>query len=200
MSDMSETVARYLHFFWAGLSKHGQTGGIIPSQRFLIDKMLAPIPEDYSGTCIELGAGSGALTLRLATKCPAARIVACEINPVLARDTRQLIQSQGFGQQVEVVNQAAEKVLKQVAARKDSLPRFVISGIPLGNLDDDKTCALLDAIREALPEGGMYIQFQHSLLDRNRIRCRFARFRSVPVFWNFPPAVVYYAQKEGAGT
>jgi phospholipid N-methyltransferase len=196
---MSESFARYLHFFWAGLSKYGQTGGFIPSQRFLIDKMLSPLPEDYRGRCIELGAGSGALTLRLAAKCPAAQITACEINPVLARDTRKLILSQGLSEQVEVVNQSAEKLLAGIAMGKGRQPEFVISGIPLGTLDQDKTCALLDVIHDALPVGGMYIQFQHSLLDRNRIRSRFLRFRSVPVFWNLPPAVVYYAQKENGG-
>ncbi len=197
---MSEIFARYLHFFWAGLSKHNQTGGIIPSQRILIDKMLLPVPEDYRGRCVELGAGSGALTLRLAAKCPGAQITSCEINPVLARDTRKLILSQGLSGQVEVVNQPAEELLGQVAAGQGVRPDFIISGIPLGTLPEDKTCALLDAIREALPVGGMYIQFQHSLLDRNRIRSRFARFRSAPVFLNLPPAVVYYAQKEENGS
>jgi phospholipid N-methyltransferase len=66
MIAMSNTAASYLHFFWAGLVKHGQTGGLVPSQRFLIAKMIAPIPESYCGQVIELGAGNGALTLRLA--------------------------------------------------------------------------------------------------------------------------------------
>lgn len=193
---MSEMLSRYLHFFWAGLSKHGQTGGIIPSQRFLIDKMLAPLPEDFSGRCIELGPGSGALTVRLAAKCPAAQIIACEINPVLARDTRNLMLRRGLSGQVEVINQPAEKLLASIASSGEPLPQFIISGIPLGTLSEAKTFLLLDAIRAALPEGGMYIQFQHSLVDRKRIRSRFARFRSVPVFLNFPPAVIYYAQKE----
>ena len=83
---MSNTAATYLRFFWAGLVKHGQTGGIVPSQRFLIAKMIAPVPETYRGQIIELGAGTGALTMRLAARCPEARILACEINPALARD------------------------------------------------------------------------------------------------------------------
>ena len=172
---MSEALARYLHFFWAGLSKHSQTGGIIPSQRFLIDKMLAPIPEDYTGRCIELGSGSGALTLRLAAKCPAAQITSCEINPVLARDTRQLILRGGLSRQVEIVNQPAEILLGQIADSGEPRPDFVVSGIPLGTLSEEKTFVLLDAIRRVLPEGGMYIQFQHSLVDRKRIRSKFAK-------------------------
>jgi phospholipid N-methyltransferase len=57
-----------------------------------------------------------------------------------------------------------------------------------------RACALLDTIHQNLAEDGMYIQFQHSLLDRKHIRARFAKTRTVPVFLNFPPAVVYYAQ------
>jgi len=56
---MSNTAATYLHFFWAGLVKHGQTGGIVPSQRFLIAKMIAPVPEAYRGQVIELERAAG---------------------------------------------------------------------------------------------------------------------------------------------
>jgi phospholipid N-methyltransferase len=55
--------------------------------------------------------------------------------------------------------------------------------------------AIIDAVNRALVPGGMYIQFQYSLLDRKRIRTRFQSLRTVPALLNFPPAVVYYAQK-----
>jgi phospholipid N-methyltransferase len=74
-------------------------------------------------------------------------------------------------------------------------PDFIISGIPLGNLGGAKALALIDTIFQALAEGGMYIQFQHSLLDRKKIRTKFANLRTVPAVLNFPPAVVYYAQR-----
>jgi phospholipid N-methyltransferase len=65
---MTNSLTTYVDFFWAGLLKHGQTGGIVPSQRFLIAKMIAPVPKAYRGQIVELGAGSGALTLRLANR------------------------------------------------------------------------------------------------------------------------------------
>ena len=46
---MSNAVASYLHFMCAALVKFRQTGAIVPSQRFLIGKMIAPVPETYSG-------------------------------------------------------------------------------------------------------------------------------------------------------
>jgi phospholipid N-methyltransferase len=192
---MSNIAATYLHFFWAGLVKHGQTGGIVPSQGFLIAKMIAPVPKTYRGQVIELGAGSGALTLRLAARCPEARILACEINPTLARDHRCNLAGAGLNGRVELVAGSATNLLSELGKSGVEKPDFVISGIPLGNLGREKALALIDTIYQTLGEGGIYIQFQHSLLDRKKIRTRFPNLRTVPVFLNFPPAVVYYAQR-----
>ena len=192
---MSNTAATYLHFFWAGLVKHGQTGGIVPSQRFLIAKMIAPVPETYRGQLIELGAGNGALTLRLAARCPEARILACEINPALARDHRRNLAGAGLTGRVELFGGPATDLLSELGKGRAEKPDFIISGIPLGNLGREKALALIDTIHQTLGEGGMYIQFQHSLLDRKKIRTRFPNVRTVPAFLNFPPAVVYYARR-----
>jgi phospholipid N-methyltransferase len=74
-------------------------------------------------------------------------------------------------------------------------PEFIISGIPLGNLTRPMTLTLINHISGALAPGGWYIQFQYSLMDRKKVKAKFARLRTVPVFLNIPPAVVYYARK-----
>jgi phosphatidylethanolamine/phosphatidyl-N-methylethanolamine N-methyltransferase len=192
---MSNAVASYLHFMCAALAKFRQTGAIVPSQRFLIAKMIAPVPETYSGRIIELGAGNGAFTLPLAARCPEARILACEINPVLARKTRDNLDRAGINGRVQVVSDSAEHVLSEMGRRGMEKVEYVLSGIPLGNLPGERALALIDAISRALRPGGMYIQFQYSLMDRKRVRSRFKLLRTVPVLLNFPPAVVYYAQQ-----
>lgn len=188
---MFHSLSSYLRFFWAGLAQHSQTGGIVPSQRFLVARMIAPIPSDYRGQVVELGAGTGALTLRLAAKCPKARILACEINPLLAREHSRNIARAGLAERVELFTGPADDLLSKDGQRKE----FIVSGIPLGNLDKARTLDIIDAISRSLAPAGMYIQFQHSLLDRKKIRTRFPDLRTVPVFLNFPPAVVYYARK-----
>jgi phospholipid N-methyltransferase len=190
---MTRHLASYLRFFHAGVVNSVQTGALVPSQRFLVRKMIAPVPKWYSGRIIELGAGSGALTSRLAARCPAARILACEINPALARDNRHNLAAAGFEDRVELVCEAAEHLLPRL--RGEQKVDFVISGIPLGTLDRDRTCKLLNVIHEVLDPGGMYIQFQYSLLDRKKIRSRFRRLRVLPVFLNIPPAMIYYARR-----
>jgi len=192
---MSKTLSGYRHFIWAAFAKHAQTGAIVPSQRFLIDKMIAPIPANYRGEIIELGAGNGALTLRLAAKCPAARILACEINPVLARASRSNLDAAGINGRVKVTSDAAEHLLSEYRRRGHGKADFVVSGIPIGNLNKKTTVALIDSIHSILAPGGIYIQFQHFLADLLKIKTRFATLRLTPVLLNLPPAFVYYARK-----
>jgi phospholipid N-methyltransferase len=184
-----------MHFVWAGLLNSVQTGAPVPSQRFLINKMIAPVPAAYRGRIIELGPGNGALTLRLAARCPKAQILACEINPVLARDARKNLNRAGLGERVKVVPDSAENMLAEISRKEVKPADFIISGIPLANLGREQTLTLIDAVHRTLRKGGMYIQFQYSFLDRKKIKARFAKLRTVPAFLNFPPALVYYAWK-----
>ena len=192
---MSNAFAGYFHFICAGLVKFKQTGAIVPSQRFLITRMISPVPEDYGGEIIELGAGNGALTLRLAARCPGARILACEINPALAQSTRQNLRAAGIDGRVRVISDAAEHLLSERARTGKDKVDFIVSGIPLGNLRRRHTLALIEQVGRSLRDGGMYIQFQYSLLDRGKIRQRFSSLRTSLVPLNLPPAVVYYARR-----
>jgi phospholipid N-methyltransferase len=195
---MVKTLATYWNFLCAGLANPEHTGAVVPSQRFLISKMIAPVPESYSGEVVELGPGNGALTVRLARRCPAARILACEINPALARDCQAKLASAGLDNRVKVICDSAEHLLTDMAASRKPAPDFVISGIPLANVSRECTRSLVGKIHRCLAKGGMYIQFQHSLLDRKTILARFPRLRTSPAFLNFPPAFVYYARKDRA--
>ena len=192
---MSKAIAGYMQFIWAGVIKQVQMGAILPSQRFLIEKMIAPIPENYHGQIVELGAGNGALTLRLAAKCPQARIQACEINPTLAQYTRHNLQCAGLNDRVTVMASCAETMLTEMAGSGAERPDFIVSGVPIGNFTKTRTLALLNLISKTVKERGMYIQFQHFLRDRKTVKAIFPHLRTIPVFLNFPPAVVYYARR-----
>ena len=192
---MSHLFASYWRFFSAAVVNRAQIGAVVPSQRFLIERMIAPVPRSYTGRIVELGAGTGALTLRLAARCPHARVLACEINSTLARHIRWTLASTRLSGRIEVVLDAAEHLLARLGQRDETSPDFIISGIPLGNLRREAVLDLVGAISRALAPGGMYIQFQYSLLDRKKIKQKFARLSTAPVLLNFPPAVVYYAKK-----
>ncbi|HTL16663.1 MAG TPA: methyltransferase [Patescibacteria group bacterium] len=187
-------LAGYLHFFWAGLVRHSQTGSFIPSQRFLIDAMIAPVPENFTGHIVELGTGTAPLTLRLTAKAPKAKLHCCEINPVLAQDARRNLARAGVNGNVKVHTMSAQELLAEIQ-RVPERPSFVISGLPIGNLGRARVLELLEASKEALAPKGMFIQAQHFLVDRRNVRATFRNVRTVPVLRNFPPVFVYYARK-----
>jgi phospholipid N-methyltransferase len=191
----STPFAAYLHFFKAGLIRHSQTGAFFPSSRGLVQAMIEPISSDYRGSILELGAGTGVLTVALATRCPQARILACEINPTLARDTRQNLARAGINGQVQVQVSAAEQVLAELLLRTGDGPNYVISGLPLGNWPGRAVLALLQSIRQLLPDKGLFVQFQHFLLDRRHVRAVFGHVRTKMVLRTMPPLFVYFAQK-----
>lgn len=192
---MPRALAGRREFLCAALFNQRQTGGILPSQRFLIGRMIAPVPSDYCGEILELGAGHGALTLRLATKCPQARVLACEINPKLALASQHNVARAGLGERVEVSCHSAEHFLSDHCHKRRRKADFVISGVPIGNFCSRSALALIHAVRDVLAPGGLYIQFQHFLADRTKIRHSFRSLRTIPVLLNLPPAVVYYAQR-----
>ena len=191
----SKGLAGYLHFFWAGLVTHSQTGSFWPSQRILIDAMIAPVPHNYTGDIVELGTGTAPLTLRLTAKCPQARLHCCEINPVLAHDARQNLTRAGVNGNVQVHTMSAQELLAEIDKRALQKPGFVISGLPLGNLGRSAVLELLRASNEALAPNGMFIQVQHFLVDRKNVRASFREMHIVPVLRNVPPVFVYYARK-----
>lgn len=191
----SRVWADYLHFFWAGLMRHSQTGSLIPSQRFLIDAMIAPIPNDYTGQVLELGAGTGPLTLRLVDKCPNARVHACEINPALAQYARENLAEAGANGNVQVHTMSAQDFLAKFNEGTREKSGFVISGLPLGNLRRTQVLNILEASSRAMGPDGMFIQAQHFLVDRKNVRSVFGALRTVPILRNVPPIFVYYAKK-----
>jgi phospholipid N-methyltransferase len=188
-------LASYIHFFWAGLAKQPQTGAFLPSQRFLVDTMISPVPRNYRGKIVELGTGNGILTKRLAGRCPEAQILACEINPVLAQDARNNLARAGINGRVQVFTSPAEELLAQIIRQGTEKPGFVISCLPLANFERTTVVELVQAARRALADGGLFIQMQHLMCDRHNVRAVFPRLRTVPVFLNLPPAFVYFGQK-----
>jgi phospholipid N-methyltransferase len=189
----SADLAGYLHFFWAGVAKHMQTGSLFPSQKVLVEAMIAPVPRTYRGLVLELGSGTGSLTVRLAARCPHARIVACELNPVLAADTRRNLDRAGINGQVQVRARPAQDLLKEMFGRADERPGYVISALPLGNLRKDAVAELLQTISTMLSPDGVFVQAQHFLVDLRNVRKAFKHVRTVPILRNIPPVFVYYA-------
>ncbi|MER5791872.1 methyltransferase domain-containing protein [Streptomyces sp. NPDC001980] len=174
------------------------TGAVAASSRRLAHAMTEGIGLERARTVAELGPGSGVFTDSiLARLAPGARLVAVELNPVLAarlsatrRDTR-----------LTVVQGSAAELAGVVGEPVDA----VVSGLPWTVMPQDRRGHILDAVTEVLTSGGRFTTFayvhaawtppaRHFTAELTR---RFDRLERSTVVWgNLPPAFVHRATQK----
>ncbi|MCQ9132174.1 methyltransferase domain-containing protein [Streptomyces sp. IBSBF 2807] len=173
------------------------TGAVAASSRRLAYEMTEGIGLEQARTVAELGPGTGVFTdAILARLAPGARLVAVELNPVLAarlaaarRDTR-----------LTVVQGSAADLAAAVGEPVDA----VVSGLPWTVMPRDRRGHILDAVAEALAPGGRFTTFAYLHAARtppardltSELARRFDRLeRSRTVWANLPPAFVHRATR-----
>ncbi|MEV0486094.1 methyltransferase domain-containing protein [Streptomyces sp. NPDC050508] len=175
------------------------TGAVTASSRRLAYAMTEGIGLEEARLVIELGPGTGVFTdAILARLAPDARLVAIELNPVLAarlsatrRDTR-----------LTVIQGPAAELTTTIGGPADA----VVSGLPWTVMPREQHGHILDAVTEVLTPGGRFTTFaylhaawtppaRHLTAELAR---RFDRLERSTVVWaNLPPAFVHRAtQKE----
>ncbi|MFJ9379600.1 class I SAM-dependent methyltransferase [Streptomyces sp. NPDC101455] len=174
------------------------TGAVAASSRRLAHAMTEGIGLEQARTVVELGPGTGVFTdAILARLTPDARLVAIELNPVLAarlsatrRDTR-----------LTVIRGSAAELTATVGEPADA----VVSGLPWTVMPREQRGHILDAVTEVLTPGGRFTTFaylhaawtppaRHLTAE---LVCRSDRLeRSKAVWANLPPAFVHRATKE----
>jgi phospholipid N-methyltransferase len=174
------------------------TGAVAASSRRLAYAMAEGIGLEGARLVVELGPGTGVFTdAILARLAPDARLVAVELNPVLAarlsvtrRDTR-----------LTVIRGSAAELAAVVGKPADA----VVSGLPWTVMPREQRGHILDAVTEVLTPGGRFTTFaylhaawtppaRHFTAELSR---RFIRLERSTVVWpNLPPAFVHRATQK----
>lgn len=180
---------QYLTFLLRFLHNPKQIGSIIPSSRFLAEKMIHPIPWKDIHAMAELGAGTGAITRYIEACIPiTAQVLLFEMDAKMREDL-QLTYS-NF----------------ECHANANSLTRImdykgiahldcIISGLPFFNFSPELRESLLNQINQALKPGGMFIAFQYSLQMKKLLSAQFVIEHIDFTPLNVPPAFVYICRK-----
>lgn len=176
-------------FLRAAYENLAQTGSFIESSSRLAGRMTRMVDFTPPIHIVELGAGTGSITRHLLEQLnTSSRLTAFEINPQLFYKLKTM-------QQQNFVALNDDVCRLQQYMRADTVD-YVISGLPLANLNMRTKEQLLEAVKAVLKPGGFYIQFQYSLNDRALLRRKFpfVQLGFEPI--NIPPAFIYYAQKQ----
>ena len=163
-------------------------GSLIPSSRFLVDKVLAPVDWDRARVIVEYGPGVGTFTAEILQRMRAdARLVAIETNLEFV----QFMGSSLPDSRLYLEHGSAENVAHIL--RRHGLPRadYIVSGIPLGSMPKDLQSRIAIASRDALETGGEFLVYQFTSRVLPVLRQTFARVDRGVEFRNLPPAQLF---------
>jgi phospholipid N-methyltransferase len=174
-----------------------RTGAVAASSRHLARAMVAGLDLGRARLVVELGPGTGAFTdAILARLSPGARLVAVELNGILAAR----LADRYHGRPVEVVHGSAAELPRMTGGPVDA----IVSGLPWTVIPSAERARVLDAVTEVLAPDGRFSTFAYVHAAWSPPARRFAaelagRFAVTdysPTVWaNLPPAFVHRAAR-----
>ncbi len=177
-----------LQFIKGFLKNWREVGSVTPSSRWLVDKMIAPIDFKQAKVIVELGPGVGGLTQKLLARMDErAKLLVFEINPDFCRELKKI-----NDKRLNVFNVSALALGDYFLGTKAD---YVLSGLPLSNLEGRTKSTLFETIKSILNPAGAYIQFQYSLGAYKELQSVFKQVSIKFTLLNIPPAFIYQCQK-----
>ena len=180
-------------FFNGFLNHPQQVGSVIPSSRFLKQRIIAMADVASAHCIVELGPGTGGTTRAILNAMQAdARLLAIEINPNFLPVLKQIQDPRLF-----IQNGNACDLTEAVLAHQLDPPDIIISGIPFSTMPEDSGLALINKISQVLAVGGRFVAYQ--LRDRVETLGQrvFGPAQVEFVLRNIPPMRIYRWQRRG---
>jgi len=180
------------NFFKEAVKNYKTSGTVVPSSRFLANKMLKPIDFSKANLIVELGPGNGAVTkFILESLEPNTTLVCFEINDVFYKELQKIKHPQ-----LKVLKVSAENIEEELKKIGFINADYVVSSLPLSILPKELSISILNESFKVLKEKGLFIQFQYSLFYYKELKRIFGKHISLsfePI--NFPPAFIYKCSK-----
>lgn len=143
-------------FFRGFLREPGQVGSVIPSSRFLEQRIVEAADLSTATRVVELGPGTGGTTRTFLRHLnPDARLLSIELSPWFHElldeiDDPRYLNHMG----------SAEDLAGILASHNFGQPDVVISGIPFSKMPTPVGTRVAQAIKDNLAEGGCFVAYQ----------------------------------------
>jgi phospholipid N-methyltransferase len=193
MLERAPSKREQMALFAKNFFKHPKMlGSIIPSSRFLIDKLLAPVDWDKARLFVEYGPGIGNISVEVLRRMhPDARLVLFELND----DFVDFLRSSFRDPRLIVQHRSAGDIGKVLAEHGLGQADYIISGIPFSTMPQPVRDEIADATHAALKPGGQFLVYQFAPKILEVLEPRFPRIDRDFEAINVPPAQLYYATK-----
>lgn len=181
-------------FFQEFLKHPLQIGSIIPSSRFLEQRILEAAGIAKVKTIVELGSGTGGTTRAILRAMPQhAKLLSIEINPHF----HTLVSSIKDDRLIAHLGNACR--LKEIISMYGlGAPEALISGIPFSTMKHNEASQVIEAISSLLSSNGRFVAYQVSKRVESLCRPFLGSGQMTVELLNIPPMRVYRWNKNGA--
>ena len=180
--------------FFEGFLQHPvMVGSIIPSSRFTIAKMLAPVKWDECRLFVEYGPGVGTFCRPVLDRLRRdGALIVIDTNPLYIDYLRATITDSRF---IAVLGSAAD-VEAIVKAHGYDHADYVLSGLPFSTLPDGIGPAIAEATWRVLRPGGGFLVYQFSAKARDFMARHFRHIDQGFELWNVLPCRLFWGWKD----
>jgi len=186
-----------LLLFGRNFFKHPRMlGSVIPSSRFLIQQVLAPVDWGRARVLVEFGPGVGTITTEILRRMgPSARLIAIETNQDFVAYLRDSIHDP----RLEVVNGSAADIGGLLAERGLGSADYVFSGIPFSTMPEELRASIVQSTRDSISRDGAFVVYQFSPKVRVYLERAFASVTTGFQPLNVPPAQIFVCRPHRNG-
>lgn len=183
--------------FLEGFLRHPvMVGSIIPSSRFTIEKMLAPVKWDECKLFVEYGPGVGTFCRPVLDRLRRdGQLIVIDTNPLYIDYLRSTITDSRF---IAVLGSATD-VEEIVRAHGHEHADYVLSGLPFSTLPDGVGPAIAAATHRAIRPGGAFLVYQFSARARDFMAKHFRLIDEGFEPRNVLPCRLFWGWKEEPG-
>jgi phospholipid N-methyltransferase len=167
-------------------------GSLIPSSRFLVERLLQQVEWSRTRVVVEYGPGVGNITTEILRRLPpTATLIAIEMN----KDFVQLLREQSRDRRLKVVHGSAVDVRRALKKFGHTGADYIISGIPYTTLPEDVRIRVLHESRAALNAGGSLLIYQFTRAVLPYLQREFGHVRTDFEPLNVLPAQLFTCEK-----
>ncbi|MBO6525596.1 MAG: methyltransferase domain-containing protein [Erythrobacter sp.] len=183
-------------FFRGFLEEPRMVGSIIPSSRFTIRKMLAPVDWEQCEIFVEYGPGVGTFCQPVLDRMRRdATLIVIDTNPLYIDYLRKHFRDSRF----HAVHGSAADVVEIVKAHGHDHADYVLSGLPFSTLPEGVGPAIAKATHEVIRPGGAFLVYQFSAKARDLMAKHFRRIDRGFELWNVLPCQLFWGWKDRRG-
>ncbi|HUD27294.1 MAG TPA: methyltransferase [Novosphingobium sp.] len=168
-------------------------GSIVPSSRFVINRMLSRVDWPNCKLFVEYGPGVGTFCQPVLDKLPRdGMLIVIDTNPLFIDYLRRTITDSRF---VAVLGSAAD-VEDIVRAHGHEKADYVLSGLPFSTLPDGVAPAIAAATHRVIRKGGAFLVYQFRPKARSYMARHFKRIDDAFEPINVPPCFMWWGWKD----